>query len=242
MRPIAVRHAAATPRIPLPAPLRRPFARRHPLNAKAVSSTSFSCSYGGGRAAVNAMRFSSDWSIRTAIDFRNSTQDAEVREEMRSKGFPRMCIIRQSGRVPKLLALARLTTIFSPASGCIRPLGAHPVYPAGWSRSRATSNRRDGETGLDYYRVSGYLEWQGQRFGPHTGRARMRQAPVSILAKLPKTRCLSCGKRCIEVGGSTVPRIAGGPTQAIALGSISPYRHRDLPNCRGLEDVARHVR
>src|SRR2546427_9980450 len=94
----------------------------------------------------------------------------EVRQEMRANGVTHaLCISVNFAGFPKVLALAEAYDNF------FASVGVHPdhedrteVDP--WQLGELARHPRVvaiGETGLDYYRVSGDLEWHGARFRGH---------------------------------------------------------------------------
>ncbi len=108
---------------------------------------------------------------------------AEVREEMRANGVTHaLCISVNLGDFPKVLKLAETHDNF------FATVGVHPDHE---ERSAVDSARlvelaqhprvlAIGETGLDYYRVSGDLEWQRERFRAHIRAARSCGKPLVI--------------------------------------------------------------
>ena len=123
----------------------------------------------------------------------------EVRQEMRANGVTHaLCISVNFAGFPKVLALAEAYDNF------FATVGVHPDHEdrAEVDPLRLVELARHpriiaiGETGLDYYRVSGDLEWQRERFrATYAPRANAGSLSLSIRAKLPRTRSPSCGKR-----------------------------------------------
>ena len=83
-------------------------------------------------------------------------------------------------------------------------VGVHPDYPdEGEVRAEDLIRLADhpkilaiGETGLDYYRLSGDLEWQRQRFAPTSApRGPAASRSSSTRAQQPRTRSGSCARR-----------------------------------------------
>jgi TatD DNase family protein len=106
----------------------------------------------------------------------------EVREEMRANGVTHaLCISVELPKFPKVLALAEAHDNF------FASVGVHPDHEA-----EAVETARlvelaahpkvvaIGETGLDYHRLSGDLEWQRERFRIHIRAARKSRKPLVI--------------------------------------------------------------
>jgi len=106
----------------------------------------------------------------------------EVREEMRANGVTHaLCISVELPKFPKVLALAEAHDNF------FASVGVHPDHEA-----EAVETARlvelaahpkvvaIGETGLDYHRLSGDLEWQRERFRTHIRAARRSRKPLVI--------------------------------------------------------------
>lgn len=108
---------------------------------------------------------------------------ASVREEMRANGVTHaLCISVNLADFPKVLALAETHDNF------FATVGVHPNHE---ERSPVDAGRlvelarhprvlAIGETGLDYYRVSGDLDWQRERFRVHVRAARRCGKPLVI--------------------------------------------------------------
>jgi TatD DNase family protein len=108
---------------------------------------------------------------------------ASVREEMRANGVTHaLCISVNLGDFPKVLDLAETYDNF------FATVGVHPDHE---ERSAVEAGRlvelarhprvlAIGETGLDYYRVSGDLDWQRERFRVHIRAARRCGKPLVI--------------------------------------------------------------
>ncbi|HEX4797873.1 MAG TPA: TatD family hydrolase [Burkholderiales bacterium] len=108
---------------------------------------------------------------------------AEVREEMRANGVTHaLCISVNFEGFPNVLGLAEGHDNF------FASVGVHPDHEdrAGVDPARLVELARHprvvaiGETGLDYYRVSGDLEWQRERFRAHIRAARDCGKPLVV--------------------------------------------------------------
>ncbi len=108
---------------------------------------------------------------------------AEIREEMRANGVTHaLCISVNLPAFPKVLDLAQAHDNF------FATVGVHPDHEVRTAvdRARLVELARHprvvaiGETGLDYYRVSGDLEWQRERFRAHIRAARDCGKPLVI--------------------------------------------------------------
>ncbi len=106
----------------------------------------------------------------------------EVREEMRANGVTHaLCISVELDGFPKVLGLAETHDNFFASVGVHPDREAEPVDPA-----RLVDLARNprvvaiGETGLDYHRLSGDLEWQRARFRAHIRAARRCRKPLVI--------------------------------------------------------------
>lgn len=108
---------------------------------------------------------------------------AEVREEMRANGVTHaLCISVNLGDFPKVLNLAETHDNF------FATVGVHPDHEegSGVDPARLVELAQHprvlaiGETGLDYYRLSGDLEWQRERFRAHIRAARNCGKPLVI--------------------------------------------------------------
>src|SRR5260221_13705531 len=95
---------------------------------------------------------------------------AEIREEMRANGVTHaLCISVNLPAFPKVLDLAQAHDNF------FATVGVHPDHEVRTAvdRARLAELARHsrgvaiGESGLDYYRVSGDLQWQRGGFGVH---------------------------------------------------------------------------
>jgi len=106
-----------------------------------------------------------------------------VRDEMREHGVTHaLCISVNLAGVPKVLSLAETYDNF------FASVGVHPDHEDRTAVDAAqlvelARHRRVvaiGETGLDYYRLTGDLEWQRERFRAHIRAARKCHKPLVI--------------------------------------------------------------
>jgi TatD DNase family protein len=106
----------------------------------------------------------------------------EVREEMRANGVTHaLCISVELGGFPKVLALAEGHDNFFASVGVHPDHEAEPVDPGRLVElARHPRVVAIGETGLDYHRRSGDLEWQRERFRAHIRAARECGKPLVI--------------------------------------------------------------
>ena len=106
----------------------------------------------------------------------------EVREEMRVNGVTHaLCISVELAGFPKVLHLAEAHDNF------FASVGVHPDHEAGPVDAQRLVELAGhprvvaiGETGLDYHRLSGDLEWQRERFRAHIRAARECRKPLVI--------------------------------------------------------------
>ena len=106
----------------------------------------------------------------------------EVRAEMRANGVTHaLCISVELPKFPRVLALAEAYDNF------FASVGVHPDHDAeAVETARLVELARHprvvaiGETGLDYHRLSGDLEWQRKRFRAHIRAARECGKPLVI--------------------------------------------------------------
>ena len=106
----------------------------------------------------------------------------EVREEMRANGVTHaLCISVDLPKFPKVRALAETYENFYAS------VGVHPDHEAeSVEAARLVELARHpkvvaiGETGLDYHRLTGDLEWQRERFRAHIRAARQCSKPLVI--------------------------------------------------------------
>ncbi len=116
-----------------------------------------------------------------------------------------LCVSVNLEDFPKVLALARAH------SHLYASVGVHPDYPDVAEPStddlvRLADDAKIvaiGETGLDYYRLTGDLEWQRQRFRTHIRAARQCAKPLIIhtRAAAEDTLRLMHEENAAEVGG-----------------------------------------
>ncbi len=117
-----------------------------------------------------------------------------------------MCISVELGTFPAVLALAESHP------NLWATVGVHPDYPdtlepdvsllVGLAASSARI-RAIGETGLDYYRLEGDLEWQRERFRTHIRAARLARLPLVIHTRSASqdTLAIMAEEGAGEVGG-----------------------------------------
>src|SRR6266705_1291496 len=173
----------------------------------------------------------------------------EVRKEMRTNGVTHaLCISVNLAGFPKVLALAEAYDNF------FATVGVHPdhedrteVDPA-----RVVELARHprvvaiGETGLDYFRLSGDLEWQRERFRAHIRAARECGKPLVIHTRhaAEDTLAIMREEGAAEVGGvmHCFTESRATAEAAIALGfHISFSGIVTFKNAGALKDVARWV-
>jgi TatD DNase family protein len=106
----------------------------------------------------------------------------EVREEMRENGVTHaLCISVELAGFPKVLALAEAHDNFFASVGVHPDHEAEPVDPGRLVElARHPRVVAIGETGLDYHRLSGDLEWQRERFRSHIRAARQARKPLVV--------------------------------------------------------------
>jgi len=174
---------------------------------------------------------------------------AEIREEMRANGVTHaLCISVNFAGFPKVLALAEAYDNF------FASVGVHPdhedrteVDPARLVElARHPRIVAIGETGLDYYRVSGDLVWQRERFRAHIRAARECRKPLVIHTRqaAEDTLTIMREERAAEVGGvmHCFTESRAMAEVAIALGfHISFSGIVTFKNAGALKDVARWV-
>jgi TatD DNase family protein len=114
-------------------------------------------------------------------DFRGRVP--EVLDEMDRSGVSHaLCVSVTLEDFPAVLALAEAH------ANLFASIGVHPDYPdAGPVSAEELARRADhpkivaiGETGLDYYRLQGDLEWQRERFRAHIRAARRCGKPLIV--------------------------------------------------------------
>jgi TatD DNase family protein len=174
---------------------------------------------------------------------------AEVREEMRANGVTHaLCISVNLTDFPKVLQLAeRYDNFFA-------SVGVHPDHEdrAAVDPARLVELARHprvvaiGETGLDYYRVSGELEWQRERFRAHICAARECGKPLVIHTREAAEDTLRIMREegAAEVGGvmhcftesQEVAEAAVGLGFHISFSGIVTFK-----NAGALKEVARQV-
>src|SRR5258706_11321832 len=172
-----------------------------------------------------------------------------VRKEMDANGVTHaLCISVNFAGFPKVLALAEAYDNFFASVGVHpdheerSPVDArHLVQLAHHPRAVAI-----GETGLDYYRVSGDLEWQRDRFRAHIRAARECRKPLVIHTRqaAEDTLAIMREERAGDVGGvmhcfTETWEVAQA---ALALGfHISFSGIVTFKNAKDLKDVAQRV-
>lgn len=172
-----------------------------------------------------------------------------VRKEMRANGVTHaLCISVNFGGFPKVLALAEAYDNF------FATVGVHPdhedrteVDPARLVElARHPRIIAIGETGLDYYRSSGDLEWQRERFRAHIRAARECGKPLVIHTRQAAEDTLAIMREegAAEVGGvmHCFTESQAVADAAIALGfHISFSGIVTFKNAAALKDVARAI-
>src|SRR5260221_2231176 len=172
-----------------------------------------------------------------------------VRKEMDANGVTHaLCISVNFAGFPKVLALAEAYDNF------FASVGVHPDH-----EERSPVDPRHlvqlahhprvvaiGETGLDYYRVSGDLEWQRDRFRAHIRAARECRKPLVIHTRQAAEDTLAIMREegAAEVGGvmhcftesQAVAEAAVGLGLHISLSAIVTFK-----NAGGPRDAARSV-
>jgi len=172
----------------------------------------------------------------------------EVREEMRANGVSHaLCISVELPKFPKVLALAEAHDNF------FASVGVHPDHEAEVvDTARLVELAQHpkvvaiGETGLDYHRLSGDLEWQRERFRAHIRAARRCRKPLVIHTRdaAEDTLRIMREEGAGEVGGvmhcfTESQEVADG---ALALGfHISFSGIVTFKNAGQLKEVARKV-
>jgi TatD DNase family protein len=173
----------------------------------------------------------------------------EIREEMRANGVTHaLCISVNFAGFPKVLALAEAYDNF------FATVGVHPDHEdrTDVDPVRLVELARHprvvaiGETGLDYYRVSGDLEWQRERFRAHIRAARECRKPLVIHTRQAADDTLTIMREegAAQVGGvmHCFTESQAVADAAIALGfHISFSGIVTFKNAGALKDVARQV-
>jgi len=172
----------------------------------------------------------------------------EVREEMRANGVSHaLCISVELPKFPKVLALAEAHDNF------FASVGVHPDHEAEVvDTARLVELAQHpkvvaiGETGLDYHRLSGDLEWQRERFRAHIRAARRCRKPLVIHTRdaAEDTLRIMREEGAGEVGGgdALLHREPGGrrrrprPRFHISFSGIVTFK-----NAGQLKEVARKV-
>jgi TatD DNase family protein len=172
----------------------------------------------------------------------------EVREEMRANGVTHaLCISVELPKFPKVLALAEAHENFFASVG-VHPDHEAEVVETGRLVELAAHPKvvAVGETGLDYHRLSGDLEWQRERFRTHIRAARKCRKPLVIHTRdaAEDTLRIMREEGAGEVGGvmhcfTETQEVADG---ALALGfHISFSGIVTFKNATQLKEVARRV-
>ena len=172
----------------------------------------------------------------------------EVRGEMQSNGVTHaLCISVELPKFPRVLALAEAHDNF------FASVGVHPDHEAeAVAAPRLVELARHprvvaiGETGLDYHRLSGDLEWQRERFRAHIRAACECGKPLVIHTRdaAEDTLRIMREEKAGEVGGvmhcfTETQEVADG---ALALGfHISFSGIVTFKNAAQLKEVARNV-
>src|SRR5262249_11600299 len=172
----------------------------------------------------------------------------EVREEMRANGVTHaLCISVELPKFPKVLALAESHDNF------FASVGVHPDHEAeSVEAARLVELARNpkvvaiGETGLDYHRLSGDLEWQRERVRIHIRAARECGKPLVIHTRdaAEDTLRIMREERAREVGGvmHCFAETADVAAAALALGfHISFSGIVTFKNAGHLRDIAKAV-
>src|SRR5712664_2205841 len=174
---------------------------------------------------------------------------AEIREEMRANGVTHaLCISVNLAGFPKVLGLAEAHDNF------LATVGVHPDH-----EDRAPVDPRHlvelahhprvvaiGETGLDYYRLSGDLVWQRERFRAHIRAARECGKPLVIHTRQAAEDTLTIMR---EEGAAKVGGVMHCFTESRAMAEavitlgfhISFSGIVTFKNAGALKDVARWV-
>jgi len=172
----------------------------------------------------------------------------EVRAEMQANGVTHaLCISVELPKFSKVLALAEAHDNF------FASVGVHPDHEAeSVEAARLVELARNpkvvaiGETGLDYHRLSGDLEWQRERFRAHIRAARECGKPLVIHTRdaAEDTLRIMREEKAGEVGGvmhcfTETQEVADG---ALALGfHISFSGIVTFKNAAQLKEVAKAV-
>jgi TatD DNase family protein len=172
----------------------------------------------------------------------------EVREEMRANGVTHaLCINVDLSGFPKVRGLAEAHDNFYASVGVHPDHEAAPVDPRHLVElARHPRVVAIGETGLDYYRLSGDLEWQRERFRAHIRAARLCRKPLVIHTReaAEDTIRIMREEGAGEVGGvmHCFTETEDVAAAALALGfHISFSGIVTFKNAGKLKDVARAV-
>jgi len=172
-----------------------------------------------------------------------------VREEMQAHGVTHaLCISVGLRDLPNVLNLAETHANF------FATVGIHPDHDSGEAASEVELAELAkhpkvvaiGETGLDYHRVSGDLEWQRQRFRAHIRAARRCGKPLVIHTREAADDTLRILREegAAEVGGvfHCFTESQGTAEQAIEMGfHISFSGIVTFKNAQALKEIARQV-
>jgi len=172
----------------------------------------------------------------------------EVRGEMQANGVTHaLCISVELAGFPKVLALAETYDNFFASVGVHPDHEAEPVDPGRLvDLARHPRVVAIGETGLDYHRLTGDLEWQRERFRAHIRAARRSRKPLVIHTRdaAEDTLRIMREEGASEVGGvmhcfTESQEVADG---ALALGfHISFSGIVTFKNAGRLKEVAKAV-
>jgi TatD DNase family protein len=172
----------------------------------------------------------------------------EVRAEMQANGVTHaLCISVELAGLPKVLRLAETYDNFFASVGVHPDHEGAPVDPG--RLAELARHRRVvaiGETGLDYHRLAGDLEWQRERFRAHIRAARQSGKPLVIHTRDAAADTLRIMREegAKEVGGvmhcfTETQEVAEG---ALALGfHISFSGIVTFKNAGKLRDVVKSV-
>ena len=173
---------------------------------------------------------------------------AEVREEMRANGVTHaLCISVELAGFPKVRSLAESHDNLFASVGIHPDHEGEPVDPARLVEfARHPRVVAIGETGLDYHRLSGDLEWQRQRFRAHIRAARECGKPLVIHTRdaADDTLRIMREEGAAEVGGvmHCFTETSAVADAALALGfHISFSGIVTFKNAAPLREVAKSV-
>ncbi len=159
-----------------------------------------------------------------------------------------LCVAVELDGVPDILQLAARHDCVSASVG-VHPNAEVAVEPDVETLVGAAADPRVvaiGETGLDYYRSQGDLEWQRQRFRVHIRAARTAKKPLIIHSRQAKQDVLSilAEEGADEVGGVMHCFVDDWDTACRAMDLnflISFSGIVTFKNAQPLQDVARQV-